>query len=836
MKANLNIEGFAFFEIEIEGSNVPPTMNMLDTIMIHEGIGIAIPTLHMLLHDQNGSLYRDLNLSNMTKIIITMAKTRETAKKKKFRLFGTRKESTSAGPILIVDCILDIPKWSTGSYCEPFVGTSSTAIGGAAAAAGMRYSGPRVPPADTMNWLNVNQTRSGFSEDVAMRGYCSDSSAMSRAVLSDSSVRYRDLMDTIKQEPTTVFLQSVPQASAKGKKSFSIRETKDSSISGFFTHYVNYGWKQADHSLNAAGQQLIKEYNAQVMGKALPINEEVRAMIPGARVSYVGDDPGTMPKPASNIHQFYEKAFYQNLRGLGLFSEKTTVLTDFFTEVEVFDPIDYMQQEQQGTKFVDVPGMSGRWLVAGKVMFIKNGHKYSEVFDLIRPFINQVGATNMTGGADPADPQATQQANANAGKFDIAGSSPGGKQATVESNVSKNIESQVATGNGVAPKITDVSAATNTMTALKDFAAVNPLIPTTIAPALGGSWPTTQLQSQDNLRNAVSSLAGANNPDLPVIGGDSLDGFKILKKVGAPLMDTLANIGNNPQEAVYLARNLEDKNWIKTQAMERATSVGSDITGVRLGSVVSAATGGYYSPGSIVGDVLGGGVWSTDLANAGIPLPDVDLPIIGAVTNFGGKLLFEATGIGLSGTNILIDPYKTAQVVEAFASGTTPQEYLARNGAEAFINAFGTLAPPEAEEALRSLGGLARDVMYAYSENEVITDSYLTNRLLKEGGRDIAFLFGDPGVVPIIDRVASVNEMAQYTEIDTDRKIVTWAQYYALGATVITAGTDTVEEVVAWKDPYAFPGPALTPDVSTGGYQDFFDAKTLSWYNNKGVV
>jgi hypothetical protein len=265
--------------------------------------------------------------------------------------------------------------------------------------------------------------------------------------------------------------------------------------------------------------------------------------------------------------------------------------------------------------------------------------------------------------------------------------------------------------------------------------------------------------------------------------------------------------------------------------------VGSDVTGIRLGSIVSAATGGYYSPGAIVGDVLGGGVWSGDLANAGVPIPDVDIPILGEVTDFGGKLLFEATGVGLNGSNVLIDPYKTASAINAFASGTTPEQYLAQYGVDAFIQTFGDLAPPEAQAALENLGYLARDVMYRYSPDEKILDYALTNSQMINAGRDIAFLFGDPSVVPIVDRVANVAHMADYTEINTDRKLVTWAQYYALGATAVEAGADSAEDLgVQWKFPFNFPSEPITDGPSTGGYPNFLDDKTQNWYNRTGTT
>lgn len=811
MKANLNVEGFAFFEIDVEGSTVPPSMNILHEIFIHDGVGIATPTLTLHLYDQNGSLVRDLCLNNMTRITVSMAKDRNAAKKMKFRVFGWKHEYTHIGPQLNVACILDAPKWSAGSYCEFVEGNSSDCLKQMASRAGLKYSGPEQTPNDKMVWLNVNQTRSSFTEDVCARGIVSDGSCMMRVLLMDGTLRYRDVTDVMSKEPEVKFLMNTP---GKGGKEHAVRETRDSSVSGFFTHFVNYGWKVGVHSLNEPGQILIDKYQAKLLGKALPINDEVKGMLEGARVSYVADDPGTLGKPASNIHNKYEFAMYQNIRGYGLLSEKTSVLIDWPAEVNSLDSVYYEHNEQAGQKFEQLDATSGKWLVIGKILYIKNGHKYSEIYNLARPFVNETGASAMTGKGESTN--SPTKATANEGKFDLTGNQP----STVQSNTSQQIAANQGSGN-----VTAVGAATDTMKALQNYDNINPPIPIVSSPTGLGSIPTETILAQDQLRNAVNNMSQTNNSLLPVVGGGSLDGFNIIKKVSAPFVETIANIGNNPQEAVYLAQNLEDGYWIKTTAIERATSVGSDITGIRLESVVSAATGGYYSPGSIVGDVLGGGVFSYDFANSGLPIPDVDLPIVGEVADFGGKFLFEATGIGLSGSNILLNPYKTAQAAEAFANGTTPEQYLAQYGADAFIQTFGNLAPPEAQSALNNLAYLARDVMYRYSQDEVLTDASLTNSEMINAGRNVAFLFGDPNVTPIVDKVVNVADMATYTQIDTDRKLVSWAQYYALGATAADAAEDV------WRFPFAFPSEPMSDVGNTGGYQNYLSDKTQDWYN-----
>lgn len=389
-EATLNVDKIAFCSLEIQGTKFPKAKNLVADIKMSEGFGISIPTLQLTLNDEGSQLSSDLNLMDGTKITIKLGKKREDVKKRDFRVFSYKKQTTSTGNQLVINCILDIPKWGTGVFTESFEGTSGDAISGMGGKAGLKYSGPKSTPDDKMIWLNVNKTRSSAAEDIAMRGWVKEGSCMARIVTLDKDLLYKELFEIFDDTPKFSFLMNTSPDSAKGKPVVA-RESQDASSAGFSTNMVNYGMIQYQHNLDIEGQKELKEVQAKVLGDGLPINDEVKGDVSDrkARVVYTGWDSGTKDKDDSNLHKEYEKAFYQNFKLLGLFSERVIVLTDTYTDAKSFDLAEYLQSDFKGKEFKPLKSLSGKWLIGGKTIWIQGGHRYCEVFYLYRPFVQE---------------------------------------------------------------------------------------------------------------------------------------------------------------------------------------------------------------------------------------------------------------------------------------------------------------------------------------------------------------------------------------------------------------------------------------------------------------
>jgi len=820
-EAVLDVQNIAYCSIDIENTRIPATKNFIDSIFIQDGFAVAIPVLQLYLNDERGTLSAEMNLQDGTLVTIKLAKTREQPKTRKFRVFGYQKSQTAAGPKLVVTCILDVPKWSAGVFTESIRGTSSSVIQQMASRAGLKYSGPKSVD-DVMTWLNVNKTRSAFTEDVAMRGYGSGQTCMYRMLTMDGEVRYKDLFDILKEEPKWSLLQNTPEGAAKATP-IVIRETQDASASGFPTHLMNYGQMQYEHSLNNSGQQSTTSLDAPLMGSALPINSDVKSQIAdrGARVSYTGFDTGTEPAPASNLHRFYEKALYQNMRYLGLFSERLTVLTDEFTETSALDCAEYQHQDQDNQEFKASKTLGGKWLLGGRTLWIKAGHKYSELYYLYRPAVNEEGASNPAGSNKSSS---KQNAKANEGPINI-----------VEETANTEVEAPVtpAAVPTPAPKaVPAAAAASNTLNALKEHNAVNPLVPST--PLNPKGVPSNVIASQSKLRESVAQYKQTQGPlrDALDTGGEvgSLDGYKTLKKYGAEVVKLVANGQTDPRAvAREIDRMRNDKTYAKNAAINRITNKAEDVTGMRLHNIVSAASGRRVNPGAIVGDVLSGGLWADDLRAAGIspnqikvPLP-IDLEVIeNPMLKAGGTFLHSATGLGFDGRNVLINPYSTARNIERWASATDPQRMLVEQGARAYINTFGHISPTEAGVQVEELGKLASEVAIMYSRNELLVDSGLTDSQKMDMARDIAFVFGDPTIVPVVDSVERVVDYGRYHDVTSNKSLVSWADYYSMGAKL-------ADSTSKWNFPFQFPGDPITTGDVTNGNATEFDESTQKW-------
>jgi hypothetical protein len=797
MEAILDVQGLAYCTLEIEGSSIPPTMNFIDTIFIQDGFSISVPVLQLILNDSKGTLSGEMNIQDGTLITIKLGKERESAKSRKFRVFSYRKETTAAGPHLVVNAIYDCPKWIAGVFTESFEGTSSDIMGQLVGKAGLQYSGPESTD-DKMIWLNVNKTRSAFAEDVAIRGYASDESCMYRILTMDGEVRYKDLFAVLKEQPKFSFLQNVPTDAAEGEPVI-VRETQDASVSGFPTHLMNYGKKQYEHSLNEDGQQSTEEAEAPVIGAALPINDDVKGQVSerGARVTYTGWDTGTEPKPASNLHEYYEQAFYQNFRFYGLFSERLVLLSDMYTDAVTFDCVDYKHADQEGQEFVYSKTLAGKWLLGGKTLWIKAGHKYSEMFYLYRAAVMEKGKGSPVGdsSSSPGQPNAA----ANQGNFNLASnfqSSPnaaGGVGANAPQ--SGNAASSVPNTASSASNIPGANAARNLLSALSSFGSNSPKIPTKATTS--SSITPQQLTDQQLVRESTVAIASTQPPmntmvHVPEVG--DLQDYKVIRRY-------------EPEDVEYVANSAPtaESKVVRSTGLQRISSSGTELKNPIRNIVATPLEG-------IVGDVASGGLWAQHLIENNIQ-PDDVITDLDTVVNYRPSALFVQTVDVNSYTrgDVTMSPSQTARNIKDWATTTTPENLLTEQGARTYIDTFGYATPDEVRTLLTELIRLSEEVLSLFAESDALIDN----------GMDIVestLTFGASDVSPVVDSVLDVVMQSPVVEISTVRDLVTWAHYFNLGF-----------DGNKWTFPFTFPSEVKSSTQATADLRTAIPTTFNDW-------
>jgi hypothetical protein len=729
-----------YCEIEIEDTHVKNSPNLIDNIVMHEGVGIAIPTLTVFFNDQQGSMQKDLNLSEGTKCAITIVKDgkKDRRVKRKFRLWSMAKSVSAIGPHYKVVFILDIPKWITGVYCEAIDGTSDRVMSFLSASAGMNYSGPTTVPDDRMKWLNINTTRSNFSEDVAMRGFVDISSCMSRVVTLNNELRYKNLFEELKSDPdATLVLNS--NGEGKPNPTVVMRETVTRSHSSLTSHWFNYGSTQFGHSLDKLPPEPITRLTAPLLGDSLPLNAEVVEAISdsrGSSISYTGFDCGKAPHDDFNMHEFYERALYQNLRGLGLFSEHVTSMTDNFTGLSTFDCIEYHQKEVNGNIMEDTVIVNGKYLISGKQIRIKNGHHYSEVFNLFRPYATSLGKTSMVRAPDSG----SSKAKANAGDINLV------KEQDVVTSVESNAEIPNTADVGNNPTIVNMD---NTAKALVEYDKTNPALPDTVTSTQGTlSVNSTNVQAQTNLAKALDDSKASNDEFSAAIkgsaeGGD-IEDMVTVKRIPAPIVANSANTAvqatlENEGLTADTANNADKSSGVNPSHFKEISTPmekivfdrfrddkGMDaLTSREMNSILTPVTGEQLASDVYVTDPQNGGTHAQDFIVDSIIPPTVDGSDSVSGTDYekkkGTNFVFPAKKFGLGREDVEVTPNVIAKFTLDFIQDKKdPEKYLREKGAQSYLNVFGTMLPYDAKEVVERVEKNSTTVTEQYSEDEVL--------------------------------------------------------------------------------------------------------------------
>lgn len=733
----VNVEKKVYCELEIEGEEIGPSANFIVNIQLHDGMGIAVPTLTLYLQDPSGNLENKMNLVEGLKCSITLSRDgiADRRIKRTYRLWNTKRENTSNGPSIKVVFVYDSPKFATSVYCESFRTTSDGVMSEIASASGLEYDGPEGGTDDEMNWLNLHTTRSSFTEDVAMRGYANSSSCMYKILTMDNVLKYKDMLAEFKKDVVVTFAKDT-DAAGKQEPIYAVRESKEIEGGGLATHWMNYGFLQHNHSLDAGGPTYLDGIDAPVYGNALTVNEKVRSALDApSRVTYAGLDPGTEPKDSSNIHEYYESALYQNLRGLCLFSNRLRVLVDAFTEVTDFDMAEYVQKDVAGDSETDSVAHNGKYIVVGKIISIKNGIQYSEIFDLARPY-SHVGNPIKSGGQNNGAKSGNANASGNMAE----------ERASELAAANTNIQPQqipLSQKPTTQPKADQLN---NVMGSLVAFDKTNPAIPEVPLPAAGSlSEGSPEVSAQRDLAKAIDSIKASGNDlsDAITVSPDdfNVDRAMTVKKINASAVETSANnamnlvISNEANANVGLRGLGEDtlKSLdipVEKTVMDRFTlDTGTDplkaIKEEKLKTVISAATSSNIQLNSFVTDPLKGGIMAQDYIDQGSNIPTLaEYEIVDAVRqsqNAGTNFLFPASKFGLTAEDVLIRPQSVVDYAERFVDDySNPERVLATKGADVYMETFGTRMPRDAYDVVDSIRQKIPLLKDAYSASEVI--------------------------------------------------------------------------------------------------------------------
>lgn len=389
----LNIAGRIFVDLKVDGNDLPHSPNLLEKITMTEGGGALSPAIELILNDYAGSLSKDYALTDGNELVVTVGKEPNdiNTQTRQYRVFGIRTVPTGSGPRMQVIGIYDAPGYLTGSARESYKNTTAEVLRAVAAKCKLDFYGPEEfngrKTSDNQVWLNIAQSRAMFVQQTTRHGYIDDHSAMYSALTSLGQLRYLNLNDVIETPKEKIRRQFVhntfPVSDTNQLTTYIVRDVKTKSTAGLMNTWQNYGSTKMEQSLDGDHKQHDK-VDVKTTANFLAINGTVKKTVERSRIEY-------SPVDCGNTHAGYERALYQNLKMMGLFSEHVSILTYDVTDLQLFDVVIYRQANSDPKEPVS---NSDIYMVTGKCIQVKTG-VYAERIELSRRSVTEKGATEL---------------------------------------------------------------------------------------------------------------------------------------------------------------------------------------------------------------------------------------------------------------------------------------------------------------------------------------------------------------------------------------------------------------------------------------------------------
>lgn len=397
--ASVHIQDKVFFSFKLNGNELKGAQNIFSKVTILHGFGLTIPQMQLVLNDMHGYLTGDLAVNDGTRIEVTLGKNPDTSKTAKFVVVGIKHGNDENGNLLYINCLLDAPKFNFEAARDIKNGSSIEALKYVAERGGLKHK-TDVSTSDTMRWINCGEPRSQFVQRITRHCYNGAQSCVYTCPNIYAELMTFDLFKLLEKEPVATFCYSFDEDSKDIKGSaILVEEVRPVTISGVFNSWTNFGHVHDQHTMKGNKPLDFVKANPVVMGDGLPLNQDLKSEIEGSQISWGAFfDVGTSAEcSAFNLHGKFYDADYLNTRHLALFTEGLKISIDTFTDLSLYDTVQYTQTDNLDGGDVPNQRYDGKYLIGGQAIVIQ-GHHYIEVLDLYRSFVAESGKNNLVGG------------------------------------------------------------------------------------------------------------------------------------------------------------------------------------------------------------------------------------------------------------------------------------------------------------------------------------------------------------------------------------------------------------------------------------------------------
>jgi len=354
------IGGRYYIDIKSNGRSLPIGPNMFDYILVIQNVLQMVPTLTIALRDMSYAFQKEFPFVEGTPISIKIGsqKEDEPPTEMRFRVISTPRISGSGGQqrikaILDADVLFNTAKGA-------FTGTASGVISQLAKQAGLQIENDSSN--DSMTWLPMGKRLGHFLQTIASHAWADDKSFFVMGLTDKHKLRFRNVNLLQKETPKTLLhFSENPPTAYQSEFVSRILDFSSSSVTGYNNLAFNYNPRTIQERANGVVDEF-KDFSLDKLSGFLEMSKRVKQIVDTARVMLT-------PVDIENTHENFQKARYQNNRGLATFGVKIETLLERSTNLDLLDMAQLYIPRTMG-EANDM--LNGNYIVTAKTRLIQN--------------------------------------------------------------------------------------------------------------------------------------------------------------------------------------------------------------------------------------------------------------------------------------------------------------------------------------------------------------------------------------------------------------------------------------------------------------------------------
>lgn len=370
----LRIADRVYLDVVVDDVRLPLNILGVQSFQLHSSTNGALPTGSLVVNDPITFMKQALTLADGMNIDVSIGRSLDSVKKYEFQLFNFKSQNIDSVTRYTLSFVLRKPKYFFESTTKSIKGTSYQALKSISESCDLTFSGDTTY--DNQTWIPLNTRWCQFARKIASLGYAGDGSCMILGVTFDGVMRYLDY-SSFKYDKNKVY-SLLHGKVGDFQTSWGISGFKQLGVSGLGNSLGGYRMTTLAQNLVDTVAPTFTNVNVKKTTENMNLNTAVQGVLDKMKLV-------VRPIDCGNIHSSAASAIHQNIRIKLLQSTGLQVVSEWPTDIKLFDPVNVLVYEHANSTEAKVSlDYSGYYVVTEKTIYISEGAQYFEKFSLIR--------------------------------------------------------------------------------------------------------------------------------------------------------------------------------------------------------------------------------------------------------------------------------------------------------------------------------------------------------------------------------------------------------------------------------------------------------------------